>query len=134
MFAHSWRTRTGAIEKDPRRAPAKSFRLRVAYWKLDETTAGATANDESDNGYDGTPAGTGGPQPSSETAPTEFSNARSLNFDGNDYVNAGTFNVTGNKTTLSGSDRPFDGLIDDVRVYNMALTGAQILSLARGNP
>lgn len=212
----------------------------VAYWKLDETTAGATAMDEGANGYDGTPAGTGGPQPSADAAPTEFSNARSLNFDGNDYVDVGAFDVAGNKLTLSGwfkadafgedpriiskaagwangetywligindapdrlrfrlntgsevsidqgapvtgvwthiaatydgarmrlykdgtevgaaahngnirtggasvwiganppavSDRPFDGLIDDVRAYNVALTGAQILSLARGNP
>lgn len=212
----------------------------IAYWKLDETSAGATAVDESDNSYDGTPAGTGGPQPSTDTAPTKFSNERSLNFDGNDYVNVGTFNITGNKMTLSAwfkadtfgedprviskaagwangetywligindgpdrlrfrlntgaetsidqgapvtgvwthiaavyngtimrlykdgteigsavksgnirtggaavwiganpptvSDRPFDGLIDDVRVYNVAFTGAQILSLARGNP
>ena len=212
----------------------------VAYWRLDETTAGATAMDESSNSYDGTPAGTGGPQPSADVAPTAFSNLRSLNFDGNDYVDVGTFNVTGNKLTLSGwykadifgedprviskaaswasgdtywligvndapdrlrfrlntgsevtidqgvavtgiwthiaatydgarmrlykdgteignsahtgnirtgaaavwiganpptvSDRPFDGLIDDVRVYNIAFTGAQILSLAQGNP
>lgn len=32
------------------------------------------------------------------------------------------------------SDRPFDGFLDDIRVYAAALTAGQILSLARGNP
>ncbi len=32
------------------------------------------------------------------------------------------------------ADRPFTGFIDDVRIYDKALTAAQVLSLAKGNP
>lgn len=62
-----------------------------AYWKFDETVAGSTVVDSSGNGYNGTPEGPGGtqnlPQPSTDIAPVEFTDLRSLQFDGNDdYV------------------------------------------------
>jgi hypothetical protein len=63
----------------------------VGYWKLDETTGGATATDSSGYGNDGTPNGASGgnnkPQPSTDVPDTNFADARSLDFDGtDDYV------------------------------------------------
>ena len=62
----------------------------AAYWKFDETSAGATVADASGNGYAGTPAGAGGsnnlPQPSTSVAPLHFTNLRSIDLDGTDDV------------------------------------------------
>ena len=60
----------------------------VGYWKLDETSGGDTAVDASGYGNDGTPAGATGtnnkPQPDTDIPTTNFTNARSLDFDGTD--------------------------------------------------
>jgi hypothetical protein len=67
----------------------------VGYWKLDELSAG-TASDASGEGNTGTGQGAGGannkPQPSTDVASGfDFSNTRSMNFDGtDDHVNVGT--------------------------------------------
>jgi prepilin-type N-terminal cleavage/methylation domain-containing protein len=218
----------------------------LAQWRLDEALAGSTVSDTSGNNHNGTPYGNGGanalPQPSNDVSPTRFGNVYSLHFDGtDDYVDVGTFDVTGDTMTLSAwykadvfgydprilskaegwqsgktywligindspdrlrfrltadsvehtidagnpttgtwthiagvydgssmrlymngtevgtsavtgtirtggasvwiganpptvSDRPFEGRIDEIRVYDMALSAGQILSLARGNP
>ncbi|PIR77389.1 MAG: hypothetical protein COU30_02735, partial [Candidatus Magasanikbacteria bacterium CG10_big_fil_rev_8_21_14_0_10_38_6] len=58
------------------------------YWTFDETSTGATVADSSVNGNDGAPAGaTGGnnkPQPSTNVPSVNFSDPRSLDFDGTD--------------------------------------------------
>jgi prepilin-type N-terminal cleavage/methylation domain-containing protein len=58
----------------------------IGYWKFDETS-GTSAVDSSGNGNTGTH--NNGPTISTTVAPTTFSNARSLQFDGtDDYVSA----------------------------------------------
>ncbi len=64
----------------------------IAYYKLDESTANTTVVDSSDNGFNGTPYGTGGannyPQPTTDVPPgIHFLNSYALDFDGtNDEV------------------------------------------------
>lgn len=76
----------------------------VGYWKLDETTttSGATVVDSSGHSNTGTPAGASGtnnlPQPSASVASGfDFTNGRSLDFDGtDDYVtSANNIPITG---------------------------------------
>jgi hypothetical protein len=55
----------------------------VAHWAFDETTAGSTAAD-SVGTNDAVP--TGSPQPSTDVPPVSFPDARSLSFDGTNYV------------------------------------------------
>ena len=60
----------------------------IGHWKLDETTAGATAVDASGNGKNGTPVGNSDgsalPQPSTNVPVVDFANPYSLSFDGDD--------------------------------------------------
>jgi len=57
----------------------------LAYWKLDETTAGSTVIDSSGNSFSGTPHGN--PQPSTDVPSTiTFYDPESLNFDGSQWV------------------------------------------------
>lgn len=63
----------------------------IGYWKFDETS-GIRSEDASGHGNSGTLIGV--PSPSTAVAPTNFTNARSLNFDGtNDYVSMGDASV-----------------------------------------
>lgn len=82
----------------------------LAYWKLDETTAGSTAVDSSGNGYNGIPHNS--PSPSTDVPSTiSFTDPRSLSFDGSQWVsisdnsafamNSATFSVWVKFSSLS---------------------------------